>query len=383
MSEGRTNNNSLNICATILGCVFAVLKEQENSPQKQQSAYAPVDTQPHPQPAMNWATVAAANAQSTSAPVAVQPQTHYEGTTKLDATPTEEELRSFDLFSQRLWNLDVNRLVPGKDYELDLQAGKRPFNEGDVAKDPLFKMVSKSVFEKPSFSAFYKLLDNYEYKAGVAEKRTSLENREEDNFIDSVMATPAMQYAHQYLARRGKAPSDYRGFAELLKRTWFTVYRREGAGGDSSAFEHVFVGESKGGKIVGLHNWYARVGEHKLIVLTPLIIRIQLWNEERNGRLDYKGYIYPKRRDGSRPEDNPHLLTFQFEWQGEQKPMSTSFIGVSPEFEVAMYTTAFLLEEDCTDNIVISPDGDVQVELRLHRFTNRNGLQLGSVYPVC
>ncbi|KAI8813698.1 hypothetical protein BJ742DRAFT_767270 [Cladochytrium replicatum] len=85
---------------------------------------------------MNWATVALANTQKPQPPGAVRPSTYFEDVLKLDTTQTEEELRSFDLFSQRLWNLEVNRLVPDKDYELDLQAGKRPFNEGDVAKDP-------------------------------------------------------------------------------------------------------------------------------------------------------------------------------------------------------------------------------------------------------
>jgi poly(U)-specific endoribonuclease len=35
-------------------------------------------------------------------------------------------------------------------------------------------------------------------------------------------------------------------------------------------------------------------------------------------------------------------LTIQFEWDGVLKNVGTSFIGVSPEFEMALYTMCFL-----------------------------------------
>lgn len=37
--------------------------------------------------------------------------------------------------------------------------------------------------------------------------------------------------------------------------------RRDGAGNDSSGFEHVFVGESDEGKISGFHNWVQASGQ--------------------------------------------------------------------------------------------------------------------------
>lgn len=42
---------------------------------------------------------------------------------------------------------------------------------------------------------------------------------------------------------------------------------------DSSGFEHVFVGETRGGRtVIGFHNW------------------IQLYLQEKLGHVDYKGY---------------------------------------------------------------------------------------------
>lgn len=39
------------------------------------------------------------------------------------------------------------------------------------------------------------------------------------------------------------------------------------------------------------------------------------------------------------------LPTQQFEWNGELKDISSSFVGVSPEFEMALYTLLFLLDQ--------------------------------------
>ena len=42
---------------------------------------------------------------------------------------------------------------------------------------------------------------------------------------------------------------------------------------DSSGFEHVFVGESRGKEVIGFHNW------------------IQFYLQEKLGNVDYQGYI--------------------------------------------------------------------------------------------
>lgn len=44
-------------------------------------------------------------------------------------------------------------------------------------------------------------------------------------------------------------------------------------GPDSSGFEHVFVGETRGKEVIGFHNW------------------IQFYLQEKAGNVDYKGYI--------------------------------------------------------------------------------------------
>lgn len=76
----------------------------------------------------------------------------------------------------------------------------------------------------------------------------------------------------------GKSFPNMNSFQAHLKEVWFTLYPRSNNWSkaiDSSGFEHIFLGESKGKQqsIGGLHNW---IGAYLL---------------EQKGTLDYTGYI--------------------------------------------------------------------------------------------
>ena len=112
-----------------------------------------------------------------------------------------------------------------------------------------------------------------------------------------------------------------RDFKHQLYDLWFKLYRRtKGSRAlDSSGFEHVFVGETRGGtEVLGFHNW------------------IQFYLQEKAGNVDYQGYILGKkvatvysmtfvyvqlltRHLLFQPElgANSHLLTLQFKWNRE------------------------------------------------------------------
>ena len=111
---------------------------------------------------------------------------------------------------------------------------------------------------------------------------------------------------------------------------------------DSSGFEHVFVGEVKNGQVIGCHNW------------------IQIYNEERKGKLNYRckqqcicytcrhiisQLIFGRRghyAPHGRATNSMHALTVMFDWLGVSKTIGGNLIGTSPEFEVALFTMAFL-----------------------------------------
>lgn len=145
----------------------------------------------------------------------------------------------------------------------------------------------------------------------------------------------------------------------MLQSIWFEMYRRQGKL-DSSGFEHVFVGEIKNGDVSGFHNW------------------IQFHLEEKKGTIDYRGYIKPRGRNSATHDGNDSLLTLQFAWDGVEKFVGTSFIGVSPEFEMALYTMCFLVGEE-ENEVEIQTDTDV-FGVKIKCYTMAGG-KIGTAFP--
>ncbi|KAG2455361.1 ENDUB protein, partial [Polypterus senegalus] len=175
--------------------------------------------------------------------------------------------------AQELWDNDVNRLQPGKDYKISLQ-GKagfaQPGNDGnDGAFLPLFAFVDENIFKKETFHAFISLLDNYESDAGEPEVVTPEEEFEIQRFLDSVMKTPIMK-----------------------------------------------------------------------------------------------------------PDGNKHIMALQFSWKNGIKPKGSIFIGVSPEFEFALYTLCFLTSPNERVKLSFSL---YEVEIVCHHYNQKH---IGTTYPV-
>ncbi|MCI4389150.1 hypothetical protein PGIGA_G00094570 [Pangasianodon gigas] len=106
---------------------------------------------------------------------------------------------------------------------------------------------------------------------------------------------------------------------------------------------------------MGLHNW------------------VQIYLQEKLNCIDYKGY---KARDKDMPDVNDHVINLQFSWKGLVKPVGSSFIGVSPEFEVALFTIIFLKSNERVTNAVVKVD-----EYLLEVVVCRHGRAIGTSYP--
>ena len=285
--------------------------------------------------------------------------------------PSPDSSTTFQEAFQTLWDLD-DRLTTNKDYKIDVQSSKKPYRKGvDAANDPLFTYVKPQVLRnRPTFTTFISLLNNYSAHTGEKEDVTEEELQENRAFLNEVMKTAPMKYCHRYcvakgISYRGNEISDSESqFKQVLNSLWFDMYSRSGGVRDSSGFEHVFVGEVKEEKVSGFHNW------------------IQFYLEEKRNHIDYLGYIKPRCRDDSsttlETNDDDPILTLQFEWNGYEKFVGTSFIGVTPEFELSLYTMAFLSAED--GELVTLDAGGEKFDLKVRCHKYNGGVNVGSCY---
>ncbi|XP_053346821.1 uridylate-specific endoribonuclease B [Clarias gariepinus] len=263
---------------------------------------------------------------------------------------------------QDVWDNDVNRLRPGTDYRISLQSKATTLSnlsdEDDAAGSPLFTFVDENIFKKETFSAFISLLDNYESDTGVPEVVTPEEEAENHRFLDSIIKTPVMKIVHKYLVEKNLSPLDTSAFVEQLYCIWFKLYARRGSSRpDSSGFEHVFVGETRGGHtVIGFHNW------------------IQLYLQEKLGHIDYRGYSV--KGNATKPDENKHILALQFSWKNGIKPKGSIFLGVSPEFEFALYTLCFITSPNERVRLSFSL---YDVEVVCHHYNQKH---IATTYPV-
>lgn len=224
----------------------------------------------------------------------------------------------------QLWGLDApNRLTPGVDYEINTQYKAHSYHE-DEASESLFSFVSDEVWSRPTYASFKRLLDNYTAETGHAERVSDEERLEEKNFLDVICDTPVMRFTQRWLSENCDNGDfgNMDDFKQVLYGLWFQLYGRDGSN-DSSGFEHAFCGEIDDGKVKGLHNF------------------IQVYKEEQNGNFNYMGFLeYGRQRDDV--DDGDRLLTIRFKWLGYVKAASSMFVGVSPEFEFALYTLMWL-----------------------------------------
>ena len=84
-------------------------------------------------------------------------------------------------------------------------------------------------------------------------------------------------------------------------------------------------------------------------------------------------------RGGQQEEVDAHerMLTVQFSWNGQQKDISSMFIGTSPEFEMALYTLCFLAGQE--ENIMQL--GDYELTIKVYRIRSKYGDKVGSAFP--
>lgn len=194
------------------------------------------------------------------------------------------------------------------------------------------------------------LLNNYEHNVGRVEDRSQAEKNEENAFLNAITATPVMKKTRDFWKRKGLVGPSMTDFKNKLREMWFDTYSRSRGVKDSSGFEHVFVGEIKNGAVTGLHNW------------------LQFYNEEKHNRLNYMGWIYKRKRG---------IIGLKFKWLNKIKSISTIQFGPSPELDIAILSTCFLINP-ANGNCQFNIDSD-KFTVKVYKDT-RSPSKIGSAF---
>ncbi|XP_052850293.1 endoribonuclease CG2145 [Drosophila gunungcola] len=266
-----------------------------------------------------------------------------------NSVATDDEIRQL---TEQLYTKETNSQIGN--VQVNLQGRTRSIDSADEAPNPLLNVDAKAL-ESPTIAKLRLLFNNYETDTLVNEHVTPNERKEENDFLDAVMATPVMRQAMQFLQQKGLVSPDPKTHRDLVKELWFTQYSRGQGKIGSSGFEHVFVHEVKDGTIIGFHNW------------------VYIGDEEKDGRFDYKGYM--KEQDiGTKGK----ILKIRFSHQGLNKPVNTVFVGTSPELELALYTVCFQLRPDRTCPVSL---GNSKFGIITYSWRYRGKNLIGSAYP--
>lgn len=258
-----------------------------------------------------------------------------------------------EILTEELFNKESSSLFDKM--TINYQGRTQSSASTDEAALPLITVSETDLDSVSSVKLMRKLYNNYELDTMTNEFVTPLEKREENDLVDAIMGTPVMRHAMAFLQQKGKVTPDPKTHRDLVKRIWFTLYSRGRGRIGSSAFEHVFLSETKNGTITGLHNW------------------VYFHDEEVAGRIDYKGWLKKVElgRKGA-------VVKYRFSHNNINKPVNAMFVGTSPELEVALYTLCFEVRPDKECPISL---GGNKLLIRTHTFRYRGKNLIGSAFP--
>ncbi|KAK5647731.1 hypothetical protein RI129_002623 [Pyrocoelia pectoralis] len=276
-------------------------------------------------------------------------ETSHDNTSAPKYDVDDNELKNF---SEELLQRDDNNAF--KYITVNNQSKTTSGSSQDLAPEPLLH-VNTNVNRIPTINKIKRLYDNYIVFVDDNEVPTSEERQEEDDLLDTMINTNVMEYTRHFLVSKGVIGSDPREFKNVLKEIWFTLYpRRKGRLG-SSGFEHIFLAEIKNGQVSGFHNW------------------IYFNDQELKNNVDYLGYmkILDLGNKGA-------IIKNHFKFRGYDKPVGSQFIGTSPEFEMALYTTCFLIRPDKVCKLQL---GGKRFIIRAYTINHEGKKLIGSAFP--
>ena len=252
-----------------------------------------------------------------------------------------------DAVYERIW--DVDQAANGIPAIAADQAGdptrgfvKVDARPGRAPEHRLFAEVHIPAHKRSSYDLCKALFDNYRLDQTKPENNRPEEAREILALLDALTDGPPMLAAREHLEAQSGARFSRDAWQELIFDIWFRQFD-DGRNLDLSAFEHVAVGEQKGGKVNGHHFWYKYY--------------LDDWAAfSGHDDIDYDGSRYdgPHRREGKLTpigRQVPEVVTIAYSWDAYDvetrerralyKPIGGFWVGCSIEGLLALGTVRF------------------------------------------
>ncbi|ENN70666.1 hypothetical protein YQE_12611, partial [Dendroctonus ponderosae] len=312
-------------------------------------AVGPKQPQPHPPPSSTTSKAPTPTVPSTGPVSELEEESKRPQNTNDGSGASDDELREF---AENILRKDTNNAM--KYVTLNIQGMTSSRSSSDEAPKALLN-IADPAFKILSIEKIILLYNNYFLDAGQNEVYTGQERIEENNFLDAILATPVMQFARNFLVQKEKIGKDPKEFKDLLRQIWFNMYSRGNGRIGSSGFEHVFVAEIKNNQVSGLHNW------------------LYFNEEESQGRANYLGYL--KKLDLG---EKGAIVKYHFTFHDIDKPVGSMFVGTSPELEMALYTTCFVLRADRICPLKMNGNKFI---IRTYTYRYRGKNMIGSAFP--
>ena len=248
---------------------------------------------------------------------------------------------------------------------------------GDNPDHVIFSEVKIPDRKRETYNLCETLLNNYALSQTQPEDDTAEEIEEVQVFLNTILNSPPMGLARDYIQRQiGQTITDARWY-QILYDTWFLQFD-QGNNRDLSGFEHVIVGEQKGGKIGGYHFWYKYhlddiIGFLGSDDISYVGTRYDGQNST-SGRLTTQGVLVPE------------VVTLAYRWNAYDyearerrplyKPIGGFWVGCSIEGLMALGTVRFLIDARAPKETVIN-----KAKYALRVFRSPNNRSMRTFYP--
>jgi hypothetical protein len=219
-------------------------------------------------------------------------------------------VRAADAIYQRIWDADqsasgIPAIAPGQTG--DPARGFVRVDEA-AAVDPehrVFVEVQIPEHKRRSYDLCKTLFDNYRLDQSKPEDNRPEEAREILDLLDVITDSAPMAVARAHLEQENARTYGRDVWQEVIFDVWFRQFD-DGRNRDLSGFEHVAVGEQKGGRVNGHHFWYKYYLDD-----WPAFLGAD--------DIDYDGARYdgPNRGEGrlsARGREVPDVVTLAYRW---------------------------------------------------------------------